>query len=85
MDLADSLGSLREGLVAGSIAAFAKDAQLLVHELHQRTTELEMQNRSLSEGQAKSPDAGERFAALYDMAPFGYATLTERGRIVELN
>jgi PAS domain S-box-containing protein len=85
MDLADCLGSLSEGLVAGSVASFAKDAQLLVHELHQRTTELEMQNRSLAEGQAQSEDTGQRFAALYDMAPFGYVTLTESGRIVELN
>jgi PAS domain S-box-containing protein len=85
LELADRLGSLQSGARDAEWGAVARDAQILARELHMRTTQLEQQNRALAEAQAQPEEARARLARLYDLAPVGLVTLTENGRIEELN
>ena len=54
--------------------------ELLVHQI-----ELEMQNDELRRAQAELEDARARYLDLYDLAPVGYCTISERGLILETN
>ena len=62
-----------------------RSAEELLHELQVRQAELEMQNEKLRQAQAELEKSRDRFADLYDLAPFGYLTLSHHGMIGEIN
>lgn len=57
----------------------------LVHELEVHQIELELQNEELILAKEKAEVAAEKYTELYDFAPSGYFTLSQKGVIVELN
>jgi PAS domain S-box-containing protein len=62
------------------------DALKLIQELEVHQIELELQNEELisaKEQIAKAAD--DKFAELYDFAPSGYLTLSNEGKIIEIN
>lgn len=54
--------------------------ELLVHQI-----ELEMQNDELRRAQAELEDERARYFDLYEMAPVGYCTISEKGLILQIN
>jgi|GEM_PF-2474117 len=61
------------------------DALKLIHEVEVHQVELEMQNEELIKARSTAENAAEKYAALYDFAPVGYLTLSNEGRIREIN
>ena len=61
------------------------DLLRLTHELQVQQIELELQNEELRKAKELAETATNKLTALYDIAPLGYFTLTNRGRIIELN
>ncbi|MGD8591820.1 MAG: PAS domain S-box protein [Gammaproteobacteria bacterium] len=57
----------------------------LIHDLRVHQIELEMQNRQLRETQQRLEISRDRYSELYDFAPVGYVTLTDTGRIEQIN
>ncbi len=57
----------------------------IIHELRVHQIQLEMQNEELRQTQHKLASAQERYFDLYDLAPVGYLTLSEKGLILEGN
>ena len=57
----------------------------MLHELHVYQIELEMQNEELRRAQTELDAARSRYFDLYDLAPVGYFTISERGVIQEAN
>lgn len=62
-----------------------RSAEDLLHELQVHQVELEMQNENLRQSQAELEAAHARYFDLYDLAPVGYVTLSERGLILQAN
>ncbi len=62
-----------------------EEAWRTVHELRVHQAELELQNEELRRAQLELEAARERYFELYDLAPVGYCTLSERGLILEAN
>jgi len=62
-----------------------KDPDKLVHELQVHQVELEMQNEELRRTQAELMASQERYFDLYDIAPVGYFSISEKGIILEAN
>lgn len=61
------------------------DLLKLIHELEVHQVELEMQNEELVIAKEVAELAEEKYSELYDFAPSGYLTLSEKGEILELN
>ena len=57
----------------------------LIHELEVHHIELKMQNEALSLAKDHAEKLMDKFTELYDFAPSGYFTLSEGGKIVEVN
>ena len=70
-----------ENLQALSPAA----AQKLLHERRVNQIELEMQNEELRTAQEKLAESREQYFELYDVAPVGYFSISEKGVILEAN
>jgi len=62
-----------------------QDLDKLVHELEVHQVELEMQNDELLRSQAELESAKETYFELYDLAPVGYFSISEKGVILEAN
>ncbi len=62
-----------------------KTPEEIVHELHVHQIELEMQNEELKRTQLELEDSSGKYRELYDFAPVGYFTTTNRGIIKEVN
>ncbi|MDP4173357.1 MAG: ATP-binding protein [Bacteroidota bacterium] len=61
------------------------DSLKLLHELQVHQIELEMMNEELRLARDKAETNEEKYAELYDFAPFGYLTLMPDATISELN
>ena len=57
----------------------------LVHELQVHQIELEMQNEELQQAQQELEAARDKYFDLYDLAPVGYLTLSDKGLIQGAN
>ena len=62
-----------------------EDFQGLIEELHIHQIELEMQNKELRQAQLELEAVRDRFVDLFDYAPVGYITASEKGLILEAN
>jgi two-component system, cell cycle sensor histidine kinase and response regulator CckA len=62
-----------------------EDIAKLIHELSVHQIELSMQNEELQRIQEELEKIKSRYFNLYDFAPTGYATMNEKGIIVEAN
>ncbi len=56
-----------------------------VHELRVHQIEMEMQNEQLRQTQMELEQTRDKYSDLYDFAPVGYCTLSEKGTITECN
>ncbi|HEX3034140.1 MAG TPA: PAS domain S-box protein [Thermodesulfobacteriota bacterium] len=61
------------------------DTLELIHELRVHQIELEMQNEELRQAQLELEESRNKYTDLYDFAPVGYFTLSEKGVIEEVN
>ena len=57
----------------------------LIENLHVHQIELEMQNEELHQARLELLEARDNYSDLYDFAPFGYISLSEKGLILEAN
>ncbi len=62
-----------------------KDVKELIHELQVHQIELEMQNEELRNARIEIEESRSRYFDLYDFAPIGYFTFSQKGMIVEVN
>jgi PAS domain S-box-containing protein len=66
-------------------SASPAEARQTLHELRVHQIELEMQNEELRRAQAELDALRARYFDLYDLAPVGYATVSEKGLVQEEN
>ncbi len=59
--------------------------QKLLHELRVHQIEMEMQNEQLRQAQERLEEAQAKYFELYDVAPVGYFSISEKGLILEAN
>ncbi len=57
----------------------------LIHELQVHQIELEMQNEELRRAQLELEEARDKYSDLYDFAPVGYFSISDKGLILEAN
>ena len=62
-----------------------EETRQMLHDLRVHQIELEIQNEELRRTQEKLDAARARYFDLYDLAPVGYFTLSEKGLILEVN
>jgi|GEM_PF-5698950 len=67
------------------LAALPTDIQDIVQELQTHQIELELQNEELRKTQEALIRSHKKFSDLYDFAPVGYLTISDKGLIVEAN
>lgn len=63
----------------------AEEARQTVHELQVHQIELEMQNEELRRAQQEVEASRAKYFELYDLAPVGYVSLDEKGRVALAN
>jgi PAS domain-containing protein len=63
----------------------AGDLHKLIEDLHVHQIELEMQNEELRRAQLEIEKVRDRYSDLYDFAPVGYFTISDKGIILEAN
>ncbi len=61
------------------------DVKKLVEDLHVHQIELEIQNEELRRAQLELEASRDKYSDLYDFAPVGYATVSEKGLILQAN
>lgn len=66
-------------------ALSSEDAQRIISELQTHQIELEIKNDELRRTQAELESARARYFDLYDLAPAGYCTVSEKGLMLETN
>jgi two-component system cell cycle sensor histidine kinase/response regulator CckA len=81
----DAAQELAVGMPDNLDALSPEDARKVLHELRVHQIELEMQNEELRRVQEELEASRARYFDLYDLAPVGYLSVTERGLIVEAN
>jgi PAS domain S-box-containing protein len=93
----DSHASFRDGLRRRAVERVGSDwpepaepfspdeLKKILHDLRVHQVELEMQNDELQRRQLDVEASRARYFDLFDLAPVGYVTLTEQGRVVEAN
>jgi PAS domain S-box-containing protein len=75
-----------EALSGENVEALSpEEMRQALHELRVHQIELEMQNEELRRAQAELDASRARYYDLYDLAPVGYVTLSEKGLILEAN
>lgn len=62
-----------------------EEIRQMIHELHVHQIELEMQNQELQRAYNEVDSAQARYFDLYNLAPVGYLTLSDKGMILEAN
>lgn len=62
-----------------------EEVRNLVHELRTHEIELDLQNEELRMAQVDLAESLDRYSNLYDFAPAGYVTVSEKGLILEAN
>ncbi len=60
-------------------------ADTILHELQVHQIELEMQNEQLRQAHVALEESRDRYVDLFEFAPIGYLTLTDKGLIAEVN
>ncbi len=63
----------------------SKHVEKLVEDLHIHQIELEVQNEELRRAQSDLEASRDRYSDLYDFAPVGYVTASEKGFILQAN
>lgn len=63
----------------------AAQARALLHDLQVHQVELELQNEELRRSEASLLESRQRYFDLYNLAPVGYCTVDDAGRITEAN
>jgi PAS domain S-box-containing protein len=80
------LAEQRLGSEPGDSSENAGDeVRKLLHELRTYQVELEMQNEELLRVQDELVETRDQYVDLYDFAPFGYLSLSDKGMLVEAN
>lgn len=67
------------------VDAYAGVPDKLLRELNASQIKLEMQNENLREAQVELEESRDRYLDLYDFAPIGYLTVSERGIVLAAN
>ncbi|MDR3602957.1 MAG: ATP-binding protein [Desulfosporosinus sp.] len=67
------------------VMTLPEEMQQTLHELRVHQIELEMQNEELRRAQTELDATRTRYFELYDLAPVGYCTISEKGLILESN
>ncbi|MCF8025972.1 MAG: PAS domain S-box protein [Desulfobacteraceae bacterium] len=62
-----------------------EERRQIIHELQTHQIELELQNEELRRAQIELDASRARYFDLYDLAPVGYCTVSQKGLIIEAN